>query len=459
MSGRSPFPNCRIQTPGIRFLNSAVEPFIDANPKTVNNTGKENLLSVWQADRFSNGGTSGLVAGASFNGGRTWKITGLPFSECVRGGVPFPRASDPWVSFGPNRKAYISGISANLANLNTAISVVTTKDGGRTFSRPTVIVQDKGKRAVNDKPSVTADPIQSNVAYVVWTRTQFISGGNYRNAARLAKTTDGGRTFRSRNIFNAGINNNTIGSIIVPNPKTGVLYHFFVFVKFNGNKSTHFNLLQTSRDRGETWSKARTISKVTLPLTFEIDSGGNVDSSFTFLGIPFRTGSALAVSAAINKKNGDLYVVWEDARFSNRKVPEVAISVSRDGGRTWSKPRRVNRPLLTPAFTPTVSVNDQGQVGVTYSQSLKRKSINTLPTQYKIKFSFDGGRSFSSKETNLGKRFDYLNAPYSEPGYFTGDYQGLTTLKNTFVPFFSKANPTNVRAKASTFVAKVKPKK
>jgi hypothetical protein len=49
-------------------------------------------------------------------------------------------------------------------------------------------------------------------------------------------------------------------------------------------------------------------------------------------------------AAAIDPETGDLYVVWEDARFSGSD--ETVITRSTDGGATWSTPTRVNSPTL-----------------------------------------------------------------------------------------------------------------
>ena len=57
-------------------------------------------------------------------------------------------------------------------------------------------------------------------------------------------------------------------------------------------------------------------------------------------------------------------------RFND--IEEVAFSMSTDGGFTWSEPMKINQtpdniPLLRrQAFLPSVAVNGQGVVGVTY---------------------------------------------------------------------------------------------
>ena len=46
------------------FANTEVEPWVDVNP-----TNPDNIVATWQQDRWSDGGSRGLVAGVSTNGG------------------------------------------------------------------------------------------------------------------------------------------------------------------------------------------------------------------------------------------------------------------------------------------------------------------------------------------------------------------------------------------------------
>ena len=60
--------------------------------------------------------------------------------------------------------------------------------------------------------------------------------------------------------------------------------------------------------------------------------------------------------------NGNLYLVWADARFSNFKHNDIAFSMSTNGGVTWSSPIKINQvPTTIPeddqqAFTPSIAV-------------------------------------------------------------------------------------------------------
>src|SRR5689334_3218249 len=69
-SGPSPFAGCTIGGPGTNYVNAEVEPWVAVNP-----TNPNNIVAVYQQDRWSNGGAHGLVTAVSHNGGSTWSTT------------------------------------------------------------------------------------------------------------------------------------------------------------------------------------------------------------------------------------------------------------------------------------------------------------------------------------------------------------------------------------------------
>src|ERR1044071_1155993 len=86
ISGPSPFAGCTVgatDTPGeILYVNAEEEPWVDANP-----TNPNNLIAVWQQDRWSDGGAHGLLTVVSHDGGATWSSTFPHFSVCAGGTV------------------------------------------------------------------------------------------------------------------------------------------------------------------------------------------------------------------------------------------------------------------------------------------------------------------------------------------------------------------------------------
>jgi hypothetical protein len=455
VSGPSPYASCsNANQPGTNYVNAEVEPQVAVNPAS-----SLDVVGVWQQDRWSNGGAHGLVAGFSLDGGSTWGETTLPFSGCAPNaildpftGTPYNRASDPWVSIGPDGTAYAAGLlatnSTDGGNNDTAVATVTSTDGGRKWGNPRIEMADQGTTPIfevthffNDKESITADPVHAGTAYVVWDRLQApsftpdaaLNARAFRGPAWFSKTSDGGRTWSTaRPIFDPGQNSVTIGNTIVVDPRTGKLYDFFEQLSTTGSpkftpRGFSVSFIRSS-DGGATWSKASVVSNEVTVLDVDPNTGAAL-----------RTEETLP-SVAIDSATGELYVVWEDARFTGGTVNQVVISTSTNGGATWSSPARVSTPSGTPAFTPTVAVNAGGTVGVSYydMRNLSSNNTSTLPTDLWLTTSPAGGAAFGS-ETHVAGSFNMLVAPNSG-GFFVGDYEALGVSGTTFVPFFVQTN-------------------
>ncbi len=469
VSSTDPYAGCSAAGQlGTVTANAEVEPQVAVNP-----ANPRNIVGAWQQDRWSNGGARGLVAGFSTNGGQTWAETTLPFSGCAPGavldpftGAPYNRASDPWVSIGPDGTAYAVSLSATEStvsgggNNDTGVAAATSSDGGKTWANARLIKSDQGTSPVfeathffNDKESVTADPIHAGTAYVVWDRLTAPSHSPdadlrahaFRGPAWFAKTTDGGQTWTgTRAIFDPGQNSQTIGNVIVVNPRTGVLYDFFEQFSTTGSpKFTPRGLsvgFISSSDGGATWSGPTTVSDQV------------VANDFAANGTPLRTGAGLP-SVAIDPTTEQLYVVWEDARFTGGAVNQVVLSTSTDQGKTWSPPVAISKtPTTMPAFTTTVAVNSAGEVGVTYydMRNPDHSTTQTLPTDYWIVLSSDQGKTFGESRITPAS-FDMSLAPRvgsSLSTLFIGDYEALGVTGAAFKPFFvqtvSPSNPTDV---------------
>jgi len=457
------YAGCTIPgNPGTNFADAEVEPQVSVNP-----ANPSNIIGVWQQDRWNNGGAQGLVAGFSSNGGKSWSESELPFSECANipildpfTGAPYDRASDPWVSIGPDGTAYAVGLLATNStisgNNDTGVATVTSTTGGASWDNPRLIKSDQGTTPIfeathffNDKESITADPIHAGTAYVVWDRLvapshsvdAILRARAFRGPTWFSKTIDGGKTWAgTRAIFDPGQNAQTIGNLLVVDPKTGVLYDFFELIQSVGPKHAFlFNFsvaFVSSSDGGTTWSGPTTVAAQQLA------------NDFSTKGDLLRTGNGLP-SVAIDASTGQLYVVWEDARFTGGAINQVVISTSTNGGVIWSTPAAISKtPTTVPAFTTTVAVNSAGTVAVTYYDMRNPDGITTgLPTDYWLVTSTDYGSSFGNELRLTSTSFDMSIAP-NAGGLFLGDYEALTNIGNTFEPFFvktvSSSNPTDV---------------
>jgi hypothetical protein len=472
-----PFAACSVGAgTGLNYVLSEVEPFAAVNP-----TDAANVVTVQQQDRWSNGGARGLTAGVSQDGGFSWTVVALPFSACAASSpadLRYERATDPWVSFGPGTPgdpagatAYAVSVSFNQSpgrNGNT-VGAAVSYDGGLSWQHAQSLrgdaatevplpVPDTNFRYFHDKESVRADPTRPGHAYAVW---DVLIGPNMSVEADLhaaaftgytlfARTTDFGRTWTPARIINrslnkaTGQNNQTIGNVVVVDPRTGTLYDFFDQIYNTGSNAggnpggkRGFNVaVQQSGDGGDTWTAPTLIAPL---LTAGVADPNNVDPRTNKPPAPVRTADILP-SPAIDPRTGHLYVVWQDARFSGHD--EIVISTSGDGGTTWTPPKRVSTPTGQPAFTAAVAVSSSGTIGVSYYQ-FAPTSPGSMPTRYVLK-TFSRATLLSDAPNSVatgvgaslvGGPFNMLDAPFAL-GYFTGDYAALATSGTGFVPVF-----------------------
>jgi hypothetical protein len=452
--------------PGVNYYSGEVEPWVADNP-----ANPLNLVGSWQQDRWSDGGAKGLVAAWSNDGGGHWGETPLPFSQCAAryyNGVvlPYDRASDPWDSIGPDRTVYAVSLSFNANDNNNAIGAAVSLSQGANWVRQQAIITDSTNdptEPFNDKESVTADPTTAGVAYVVWDRLVDAPCNGFAARRRPAsdnhalvhrsaqvqsdqaldcfagptyfsRTTDGGRSWSTpRPLMSNFINQQTIANQIVVNRQTGTLYDFFCYIDYRTDENGEATVeMMRSTDKGLTWSPPQMVG--------DLESVGVHDpkNPDNFL----RTGDIIP-EPAIDPNTGQLYVVWQDARYNGDQNDQVVISTSTGGGLTgtWSPPTLVNPPGDPAAFTPAISVNSRGQVGVQYYDLRAPEppaSAHILPTDTWLNTTSGPGVTFTH-ETQLSGPFNMLAAPYEYgEGYFIGDYEGLATDWNgtLFHPFF-----------------------
>src|SRR5215218_6986331 len=198
VSAPSPYaPDCAAlppDEPGRNIRNGVPEPRVAVDPRD-----PRHVVAVWQQDRWSNGGASGLQGAVSRDGGRTWAQTSAPFSRCTGGspanGGDYERASDPWVTIAPNGDVYqiALAISGRAGRRVTAVLVGRSTDGGATWGPPTALIESREPAGFNDKESITADPYDARFVYAVWDRL----GPRGRDSAPVyfSRTTDGGATW------------------------------------------------------------------------------------------------------------------------------------------------------------------------------------------------------------------------------------------------------------------------
>jgi hypothetical protein len=453
-SGPTPFAAGCEGTPqaGTNYPNAEVEPWVDANP-----LNPSNLVAVWQQDRWSSGGAHGLLTGVSENGGRTWtRPTPPTFSRCAGGtaanGGDYARASDPWVSFSPNGDAYQISLSIEDATVGpSAVLVSKSEDNGHTWGPVTTLIRDTSPQFFNDKESITADPTNSQYAYAVWDRLDQVPGvpgAPFFGPTWFSRTTNGGQTWEpARPVFDPGPNSQTIGNQIVVLPNGDLIDEFDLIAQGLPQVA-----IIRSTDKGQTWSQPVIID---LMLGTALFGNGVVDPSD---GAPVRTGDILP-DIAVDPRPGtsNLYVAWQDARFTQLARDQIVLASSTDGGLTWTDPKRVSENKAVQAFTGSVHVDQNGHVAVNYYDfTADDPTGGTLDTDYWATGSRNGGATFSARERVTPSSFDMRTAPVAR-GFFVGDYEGLTSANQVFYPVFVQANTGNSANRTDVFSTTFRP--
>jgi len=195
-----------------------------------------------------------------------------------------------------------------------------------------------------------------------------------------------------------------------------------------------------------TWSGPIIISKQVL---FEVVRDPDT-------GIPVRTGD-IVPDIAVDPNSGNLYVVWQDQRFSLTGVHHIAFSMSTDGGPTWTPLVRVDKaPLNVHAFTASVHVAAGGTVGVTYYDFRRHTAASSiLETDYWFvhchPVATDCTNPANWAETHIAGPFDMRGALCR--GLLRGRLRGPGSAGNVFLPFFVEVNTGSASNRTDVFAA------
>jgi BNR repeat-like domain len=467
------------------FPDAEVEPYVAVDP-----TNPQHLIGSVQQDRWNDGGANGLTNVVSTNGGASWSLAvGQPqFTICS--GAPsgssgfFHRATDPWVSFSADGAVAYSisdSFNANGPAFGGASSIIISRstDGGNHWQTPVTARLDPSVTVLNDKESVTGDPLVADNAYAVWDQlsvpnananpSAFIHSIASRGPTLFSRTTDKGVTWsQGRVIFDPGQKDQTIGNqIVVPTtgPAKGVLVNGMSLITNQGGKcpivflvnrsghpsncgkgATFTAAVIRSTDGGNTWSDARGIDTQQV-------------ASVSIAGQAVRSSDFLPEFAA-NPVDGNLYAVWQDARFSPTGASKIAFSQSTDGGLSWSPVIRIDQsPGNTQAFLPQIHVASDGTVGLLYYDLENATAAQPGLTDAFIAHCHSATSDCTNPaswaaggETRLSTSgsFDYLTAP-NAGGLFLGDYAGLTSSGTTFKALFDMSQPIATTGRSDTF--------
>jgi hypothetical protein len=395
------------------------EPSIALDPRD-----PSRVVSLFQVRRYNDGGSAAIGYATSHDGGATWVRGSLPGLTRASGGA-FPRASNPTVAFGPDGSVYAESLLVTPSRREcvpasrTAVAVQRSTDGGLSFGAPVLVEDDRAgcgrarnglpfRGALNDKPWLavdTGDGPHRGRLYLVWTQ---LPG-----------------TLVERHSDDNGMHWSARHRIPFPGEATGAI----ALVGPDGNLTIVFNndvphsdpvaYVISSSDGATSWGKPRQIEHLRAGGPYGIRLGPPG-------GFP---------AAAVDPTDGAIYVAWRDDRFRRARYPhsypDILISGSRDGGSTWSPPRRVSARVKTSTvqnFMPAVAAY-AGDVSVSYLAAREGSRL----AQPLLSVSHDGGTTFGGA-VRLGPLLNLRYAArtcfgcgtrYAEWNSFLGDYMGI----------------------------------
>ncbi len=343
---------------------------------------------------------------------------------------------DDGVAFSSNGIVYHSYISfygiygGHRSFPSTGIFVSASYNGGLTWStRSRVIEHYNTPNPLEDKPYVVTDnspisPYKGNV-YLAWTHFAKYASKNPADSSQIyfSTSTDSGKIFSPYiRISNQGGNcldsSNTVeGAITAVGPEGQV------YVIWAGPRGLVFT---KSLDGGKTFSKNEVIGYI---------RGG---WDFNIPGINRSNGMPVTkVDLSNSPYRGSIYMNWIDDRNGD---PDVFVKYSRDEGKIWSNPVRVNDDSLgngKDQFLTWMAVDPiDGSVNIVFYD---RRNLKGTMTGVTLARSIDGGKTFINYKINQD--------PFAcNKKVFFGDYTGIDAYDGLVVPiymhFITKKNLT-----------------
>jgi hypothetical protein len=414
----------------------AVQPDTTTEPSiAVNPANPRNVVAGYQMGRVDAGGDASNGYATTFDGGRTWKYGTVPGLTKKNGGN-FDRASDAVVAFGPKNTVYFSSLvfdDVDNNGLRSAIVNSTSHDGGRTWDKPTTVIDDYAG-GLNDKnwevvDNGTGTGHHPGRLYVVWDRVA---------PMLVSYSDDEGKTFSPPSVVYGG---QGIGAIplVLADGSLGIVFATDVAP----TPALHANagdelaepisglskiVMAVSPGAGLVAAGAPLV--FTPPVTVGAYTGNEPRLQRASSGLP---------TAAVDPKSGRVYVGWDDSRFRTEPsspVNDPVLTWSDDSGATWSalKNLRTGRSNdWVDRFNSMIGVGPDGTVSVAYRQRQEAASpgdMSTFVDTYYVR-STDGGKTFSSPlRVNKSVRADARFAAFSRNGAMWGDYNQLAVAKD-----------------------------
>lgn len=291
-------------------------------------------------------------------------------------------------------------------------------DGGKTWNNGSFTGLNGTKN--QDKHWVTIDR-KTNVIYCTWTQFDLYESRNPRDSSNImfSKSVDGGMSWTPAKRINerAGDclddDNTTEGAVPAMGPNGEV------YVTWAGSEGLAFD---RSLDGGDTWlNKDIKIANIGGGWTYD------VPSIYRCNGLPITV-----CDTSRSPNRGTIYVNWSDQKNGETNT-DIWLAKSKDGGNTWSAPKKVNDDKTNRHQFMTWMTVDQAK-GNLWFVFYDRRNFTSDSTDVYMAFSRDGGETFQNFKVSQTPFLPNKNA-------FFGDYTNVVAHNNIVRPIWTAMNP------------------
>ena len=351
------------------------------------------VVAAWRD--FRTGVTPALRrVGYSFStdGGHNWSV-----SQLTPQIIPdAPLSSDPVVVVDTAGNFYIYTVSLNEITGDGELWLFKSTDEGETFNQ---VYEMATGPWFEDKEWGTTDLSPTspfvNTLYCSWTR--FAAN----TSILLIKSTDEGVTWNSPVTVSDGAGG-VQGSFPAVSSE-GELY--IVWRSYDSGGQIRFD---KSTDGGLTFGTDKIVSN-------------SPDSWFPHMAVDLSGGLF----------HNYIYVVWDDLRNGD---DDVFLSISSDGGDTWSPAQRINNDPISNGkdqYWPTIAISESGEIVIMFYDARNTPS-NDIIEAY-IARSTDGGTTFTNELVST--QASPTNIPNSDVRF--GDYIHIDFYGGNIVPVWT----------------------
>ncbi len=381
------------------------------------------IVAAFQVGRRQAGAASNIGTATSHDAGRTWTRAFLPGTtvNATPAGLE-TAASDPSVAYDSVHGMWLVSTLA-VARGDSHVYVARSSDGV-SWSAPV----DAAAGPILDKEWIacdngTASPFRGR-CYLEYTDDQ-------KNFTTSQFSTDGGATWSPP--VRAGSFLVGTQPVILP---SGTLV--VVAGDYRGDDALAGSMVSLrSTDGGATFAR------------FTVSDLQAADNS------PMR---AIALPSLDVDSAGTIYAVWHDCRFRTACLRnDMVLSTSTDG-QTWTPPARV--PLAAAssqfsAFIPGVAADPArpGHLGLVYAYYRSGSSVLGMGFVQ----SRDGGRTWTAPQRLDVQPIPVTWLPQAEGGRMVGDYFSVSYAGTRVVPVFALAiSPLGTRFRQAIFAASLR---